>query len=119
MELHDIVWKRNKKHLYNLIKDKCDEYKNNKKYKINKTYENNKLVGFCVYHDEKEYRFMDEVCYIGQNRYFALKMWRWAIKDAQKIRLIVQKWNKKLIEFYKKTGFKCIDYDEFNYLLER
>lgn len=119
MEMHEIKWACTKDHIPGMLKNICEEYKNNDKFKVNFIYEDNELKGFCVYHDEKDYRMFDEAYYIGKDMYAALKMWKWAIKGAKKIRIIVQKWNERILKKYKRMGFNIIASDTNNYLLER
>jgi hypothetical protein len=117
--ISDIMWETMSKHLRKVIDGVCDKYEKEDKYHIKKFYENGELQGFCVYYDEKGVRYLSDGHYLGKNRFVALKMWKFMIKDAKILRAIVQKSNLPIIEGYKKRGFTIINQNEFNIIFEK
>ena len=95
------------------------KYDNKDVYTVHKIYENNELVGFCIYHDMDGIRFIDDVHYIGNNNYTFLRMVKKILKGTDKFRAIVQKANTKMVNFYFRVGFNIRDIDPYNLLLER
>ena len=92
----------------------CNEYETNPKYRILKIED-----GFCVCHDDGDIRWLDEAHYLGNNKFMSVKMWKFMTKGAKILRLPVQKLNTKMVEFYKRIGFKIIQENEINYIMER
>lgn len=120
MEIHDILWETSHRFIKESIKNICHMYETDHKYNVKKFYDrSNKLEGFAVYCDEKDFRYIAEIHYIGTDKYVALRMYKWLIKGAKKIRLTCQKSNKRIIGFYTNLGYKIIDQDFNNLLLEK
>ena len=115
----DIMWETMQSHLKNIVEKICNVYESDSKYHVKKFYENNELMGFCVYYDEDGVRFFSEGHYIGKNKFVALKMWNFVRKGAKIIRSVVQKTNTLMINIAIKLKFKIIKEDEINLFFEK
>ena len=117
-EVSDLIFQATTPVFKKIIEDKSKEYETG--HKIMKIYDSKSvLVGLCVYHDFDNIRFLDEAHYIGKNKYMALRMYKWVTNTKNKLSLTVQKANSRMYEFYKRMGFKVIDENAANFLLER
>jgi hypothetical protein len=119
MNIADIMWQTMESHVKEIVKNVCDTYKKDPKYKILEIIEHNELKGFAVYHDDNDIRYIHEVHYIGKNKFVALKFWKWFKKGITKMRAVVQKSNTKMFDLYKRIGFSVVSEDNFNIYLKR
>jgi hypothetical protein len=120
VNIAEILFKANIPTLKKIFANVCHEYETNPKYRVKKIYEDLKLVGFWVYVDEDDgYRNLLEGHYIGKNRCMALKMFREMTFGATKLRAKVQKVNDRVWKTYLRIGFKIVQEDLGNYILQR
>ncbi len=117
-EISDIMWNTMQSHYRIIVNNICNEYENNPKYTLKKIYEHENLVGFFCYYDTDTYRMLEAGYYIGNNPFTALRMYRWMKKGVKTLRAFIQKSNQKVLDTYLHIGFKVIDKDLNNYLLE-
>ena len=108
MDIADVFWIAMQDTLKESVRLNLRKYEENKKYTVYKYYDGLQLTGFCVYHDETDFRVLDECHYIGINKYAALKMWKFMTSGQKRLKIICQKANTKMAEFYKKIGFTII-----------
>jgi hypothetical protein len=119
MDISDIMYETMKDKIKPIIIHACKEFETNPKYKIKKEYDGLELKGFCIYHDEPDYRVIDECHYIGKDKYAFLRMWKFASSEADKIRVVIPKVS-DMLEFYKRVfKFKIIGENLTNFILER
>jgi len=118
-ELSDLLWKSNQKYLKNFFDEMCDAYENDKTATIKKFYEDGVLKGFCMIKDIDGVRILSEAHYLGDNKYTALKMWKFMIKGASKVRASVFKNNHCMIDFLKRLKFDIVDEVSTNFIMER
>jgi hypothetical protein len=119
MEVFDIFWQTMQNNIMLAAKDMCKEYEFNSKYTMLKVFDNGQLTGFCVYHQEGDFRVIDEAHYIGMNKYVFLKMWRFASRGADKLRLYLSKTSDKLDYYQRVFKFKIVGETLTNFTLER
>ena len=123
MEIKEIMFETMKdtwqKMIVNFCDDICRKYETDDKYKLEKYYENNELMGFSVYYDTPEFRMLEAGYYIGKNKLQFFKSWRNMTKNIKVLRALIQKPNIRMIEFYKSMKFKIIGEDLNNYLFEK
>ncbi len=118
MKISDILWETMKDHYRKMVDNICERYETDPKYKLFKIYENEELKGFFCYYDTDEYRMLEAGYYIGENPYTTLKMFKKMKQGASVLRAFIQKPNEKVWRTYLRIGFKIIDEDLNNYLLE-
>ena len=118
-ELADIMWQTMNGHYKAIVENICKEYEDSGKYKIKKIYEHGQLKGFYCYIDMPEWRYIEFGAYFGKDRFTALKMWKELTRGIKNIRLLAQCVNSVMVEFYKRQGFKVIQSDLNNLLMER
>ena len=119
-DISDILLIANMPTIKKMLENVCSEYETNSKYHLKRIYEDNKLVGFWVYEDEADgFRNLLEGHYIGNNRFMALKMFREMSLGVTNLRAKVQKVNERIWKTYLRLGFKIVNDDGINYILER
>jgi len=119
MDIADVFWIAMSETLKNSVRLNLKKYETDEKYRIKKIYENQELRGFCVCHDEDDFTVLDEAHYIGQDKYAALKMWKFMTAGKKKLKIICQKANTKMSEYYQKIGFKIIGETPLDFVFER
>lgn len=120
MEIEDILFEANIQTLKKIFHDICKEYETNPEYHLERTYENGRLVGFWVYRDDKDgYRNLLEGHYLGNNPFMAIRMYKKMTHGIDRVRAKVQKVNERVWKTYLKIGFKIVNEDLGNYLLQR
>ena len=117
-ELTALIFKTMTPVFEKIIDEKCNEYESNKSYKIHKYYNDDKLNGCLVYHDDGDYRYVDEIHYNGENRFTVLKMYRLLKEGGKKLRGTIQKQNDRLFNVYLRLGFRVVAEDKINYFVE-
>jgi hypothetical protein len=118
-ELAKIMWETMSDKYKMIVENICNEYESNPKYTVKKIHEGLNITGFYCYYDTPEFRFIEFGAYTGKNKFMALKMWKELTKGLKVIRLLSQNCNGKMVEFYKRQGFKVIQSDLNNLLMER
>jgi RimJ/RimL family protein N-acetyltransferase len=119
MEISDVMWEAMAYYYRETVRRMCEEYETNPKYHVTKVIEGIRLVGFSVYYDENDYRFLEAGYYIGEDKMRFMREWHRLTRGQKKLRANVQRANLPMIRFYKKMGFKIIDEDFNNILFER
>lgn len=120
MEMAEILWQSSEKLLKEAVQRIANMYESDEKYKILKIKENGELMGFVIYYDEEDgFRNLAESHYLGKNNYAFLKMAKFCLKDAKKLRVAVLKSSNRMIDFYKNINFKIVNEDLNKLLLER
>jgi RimJ/RimL family protein N-acetyltransferase len=119
MEIADIFWLAMRETLRNTVRINLSKYETDNKYTVEKIYDGKELTGFCVYHDDGDFRVLDECHYIGTNKYAALKMWKFMTKGKTNLRIICQKANEKMSRVYQDLGFKIISETDIDFIYER
>ena len=119
-EMSDVLFEAMLESVKKMIKERCQEILDNSKYLIKKIYENNDLVGFCVCHDDGDFRVLDECHYLGKDKYACLRMWKFMTSGKKKLRIICQKVNEKMADYYKNgLKFNIVSEDSITYVFER
>jgi hypothetical protein len=119
MDIADVFWIAMSETLKNSVRLNLQKYEDDEKYRIKKIYEGIELKGFCVCHDEDDFTVLDECHYIGSDKYAALKMWKFMTAGKKNLRIICQKANTKMAEFYKNIGFKIIGESDLDFTFTR
>lgn len=117
-ELAEILWETTIEHFKGAIENQCVAYETDSKYHLKKVYEAKVLKGFFVYYDTDDCRVLEGAYYTGKDKLMFLKMWKWSMKGAKVMRILIHKTNIKMIDFVKKVKFKKIDEDTCFYVFE-
>lgn len=115
----DIVWGTMKDHYRTIVETICHEYETNPKYHIKKVIENGELVGFGVYYDTLDCRVMEAGYYTGTDPRAFFRLWRWGTKGIKILRAVVQKPNKRMVDWYRHMKFAEIAEDMNNIVFEK
>lgn len=116
-EFTELIFEAQKDLFKNVINETCLIY-NEKYHNINKIYENNKLVGLCIYQDYEDKRIIYEFHFIGKNKYSSFKLWRKVFDKNKVILCSTLKNNTKILNFLKRLGFKEYKIQGINIYLE-
>lgn len=110
-EVSELVFQANRSLIKKMIFNKEQEIFQQKNLTVLKINEDKKLKGICIYQDSDDLRTIEEVCYIGKNKYIFLKFVRFIFKghNWKYLRLHTLKDNHKLNKFYFKFGFRIVD----------
>ena len=119
-EISEIMWITMSPHIKLILDKVCDDIEKDPKYKVKKYFEDGVVVGVCIFHDENGVRWLDDAHYIGtEDKYIALKMWKFASFGAKIFKARVHKTNEKIWKLYLRIGFNIIEEDKFYYILQR
>ena len=119
MDMADVFWIAMSETLKNSVRLNLKKYEDDKKYRVKKIYEGMELKGFCVCHDDGDFTVLDECHYIGDNRFTSVRMWKFMTFGKKKLRIICQKANTKMANYYKRLGFKIIGETDIDFTLAR
>ena len=119
MDIADVFWIAMSETLKNSVRLNLKKYEDDKKYRVKKIYEGMELKGFGVCHDDGDFTVLDECHYIGDNRFTSVRMWKFMTFGKNKLRIICQKTNTKMNEYYKKIGFKIVGTTAIDNIFER
>ena len=116
----EILWEASVPNLKNIVEKLCEEYETNPKYKIKKFYEEEKLVGFCIYFDMSGCRVLEAAYYVGKKSVKAgWEMKKFCFTKKVPMRATIHIQNLPMIKFYQKAGFKLIDKYGDSYVFEK
>ncbi len=115
MDLFNIYWEYGEEHFKNVGRKLCEYYE--KECVVERQYEEERMVGFYAYRDDKKEGIRYLMAWYGRND-MAPGKWKRLVK-GKKVRSVVQKTNERLIDFYRKLKFEVVNSDYFNVVFER
>ncbi len=108
-EISRILFESNRGILQKTFDQICDAYETNPVFRVKKFYEGGVVKGFCVTMERDGLRILSEAHYVGNDKYAALRMWKWMTRGAKTMQASVMKVNTRICDFLKKHGFVIID----------
>lgn len=108
-EISRILFESNRDILQKAFDQICDAYETNPMFRVKKFYEGDEVKGFCVTMERDGLRVLSEAHYVGNNKYTAVRMWKWMTRGAKTLQVSVMRVNTRICEFFKNHGFEVID----------